>query len=235
MSLRECFGGEKIVEKYLGSDQIRVYRDDHIIASDVIDESDGIWYSKFDWALKESTALGFFLADRLIESNNFLKDVRIGIVQLTYGGSTIELFLPEEVFESIGYEFDDRDPIKSGFWNGYIHKVTGFGSRALIYYQGENSIQLKYEYEYYLRKYIEVMREKLGNRLLPIYLVQISGYGENYYDRDLDLWSIIREVQMRVSNTQENVDIVTAIDLSEDDPLFSGMSLKLRDNHREMK
>jgi hypothetical protein len=72
-------------------------------------------------------------------------------------------------------------------------------------------------YEPLLRDYIWGVRQAFADESLPVMLVQISGYGDNY-GQESDNWPYIREVQMRVANTVQNVGLVTAIDLSDPNP-----------------
>ena len=74
-----------------------------------------------------------------------------------------------------------------------------------------------YQYEPMLRDYIGGVRSAFGDPELPVMLVQLAGYGDNY-GQDYDTWPKIREIQMRAANTIEHVGIVTAVDLSDEDP-----------------
>lgn len=165
-----------------------------------------------------ASAIGVFYVQKLMEINPGLKNVRIGIIQMTYGGTSIELFLPDCVNEKNHLVQKDNEFIASGFWNGYMDAVTPYAVKALIFYQGENSVHLGYQYEPLLRDYIWGVRQEFNDPSLPVMLVQLAGYGE-HYGQDNDRWPYIREVQMRVANTTDRVGLVTAIDLSDRDPL----------------
>ena len=98
--------------------------------------------------------VGVFYADQLYKLNPNLKNVKIGINQLTYGGTSIEMFMPNSVNEKDQFVQNNSEFIRSGFWNGYMAGITPIAASALIYYQGENSTQLQYIYEPLLRDYI---------------------------------------------------------------------------------
>lgn len=219
MTVGETINGKELINKYNGYKNLKIFKAEHMMGIKSLDTSNGEWSSSVGWMVEESSAIGLYFIDELMELKEDLKDVTIGIIHMTYGGSSIELFMPDEAMDGDGFIQEDSAPIRSGFWNGFMDGMTPYGIRGVIYYQGENSTQLGYEYERLLKKYIEGLRSEFRDENLPIALVQIAGYGKNYYITDVDSWPVIRECQMRVSNTMDNVDLVTAIDLVDIDPL----------------
>jgi sialate O-acetylesterase len=209
----------EIFTKYADIPKLRYYFADQVMAVKPRFDDGGAWYPSYPWAIGYSSAIGTFFVDKLLELNEELRDVPIGVIRITYGGSTIELFLPDTFFASIGYEQQHDEPIMSGYWNGFMHTVAPFAAKAVLYYQGENSTQLGYAYESLLRALIQSWREEFRDPNLPFFLVQLAGYGENYYETDIDSWPVIREIQMRVANTVPNTQLVTAVDLADPDPL----------------
>ena len=186
-----------------------------------LDDTDSEWQLAYDQysehILGSASAVGVFYIQKLMEINPQLNNVKIGLIQMTYGGTSIELFLPDCVNDKNNFAQNDNEFVESGFWNGYMDCITPYAARALIYYQGENSAHLGYQYEPMLRDYIWGIRQEFGDASLPVLMVQLSGYGDNY-GQDNDWWAKIREIQMRVANTTDNVGLVTAIDLSDKNP-----------------
>ena len=219
MSIDEVNDTADIFAKYANRSNLRYYFADQVMAVKPRFDDGGAWTIAEPWAIGYSSAIGTFFANKLLELNKDLQDVPIGIIRVTYGGSTIEVFLPDTFFASIGYKQQHEDPIMSGYWNGFIHTVAPFAAKAVLYYQGENSTQLGYAYESLLRAFIAAIRDEFRDPNLPFFLVQLAGYGENYYETDIDSWPVIREIQMRVANTVPNVAVVTAVDLGDRDPL----------------
>ncbi|MCT4584412.1 MAG: sialate O-acetylesterase [Peptostreptococcaceae bacterium] len=219
MYLYECNYNTTTKNFLLDKNHIRYYKTEQVLAVKPKFNAKGNWNLPSYWYLDWTSAIGSFYVEKLLELNRELKDIPIGIIPLTYGGSTIELFLPKGFIKRVNHLQHDHEPIMSGYWNGYMDCITPYAIKGVLYYQGENSTQLGFDYEFLLRNYIKFLRQEFKNPLLPIFLVQISGYGENYYETDIDSWPIIRAVQMRVANTTNNVGIVTAIDLADKDPL----------------
>lgn len=218
MYLNECYGVEKTKEKLLNNEHIRFYESQQLMAVRPNFTVQGDWEPAYDWAIDWSSAVGTFFVEKLLELNKDLEDVPIGVIPMTYGGSTIEVFMPNVITQEEHFVQKDDEPLMSGFWNGFMEAIAPYRVKGVIYYQGENSTQLGYEYEPLLRDYIRGVRKEFHDPVLPFMLVQIAGYGENY-ENDVDTWPVIRAVQMKVANTTKSAGLVTAIDLSDPDPM----------------
>lgn len=219
MELVNVNDGDQMVERFKNDPQLRIFKPDQVMGASPRYHNEGAWMNSLDWVLEYAPAIGVFAVAELMDQHEELKDVPIGLIQITYGGSTIELFLPDTFIKEHGYVQQHDEPIMSGYWNGYMNSISPYAVKAWLYYQGENSTQLGYSYEPLLRGYLSAVREEFKDPKLPVYLVQLAGYGDNYYESDLDSWPIIREVQMRVARTTPNTELVSAIDLSDEDPL----------------
>lgn len=221
-SIYESEDNKDTLRQFNNQRQVRLFRPISLRATKPMLDTQTQWQMAYDeyseHVFGTTSAIGVFCVQKLLELNPELKGIKIGIVQMTYGGTSIELFMPDCVNEKNNHVQRDNEFIASGFWNGYMDCITPYAVRALMYYQGENSAQLQYYYEEKLREYIWGVRNEFGDEDLPIMLVQLAGYGGNY-GQDYDSWPKIREVQMRVANTTDNVGLVTAIDLSDVDPL----------------
>ncbi|WHH58623.1 sialate O-acetylesterase [Petroclostridium sp. X23] len=218
MFLYECYGAEETRKKFEGKSNLRFYSGEQITAVTPNFTSKGQWEYSEGWAIDYSSAIGTFFAEKLLELNKQLNDVTIGIIRMTYGGTTVEAFMPNAITEESGYIQRDDEPIMSGFWNGFMEPITPFAIKGVIYYQGENSTHLGYKYESLLRDYLRGLRMEFKDSHLPAMLVQLAGYSYNDYETDRNEWPIIRDVQMRVAG-MDNTGLVTAIDLSDKDPI----------------
>ncbi len=221
-SVYESADNKDTLQKFNNQTRVRLFRPvSRIAAESPLFDTETKWevpgdiYSEY--MLGTASAIGVFYVQKLMEINPEFKNIKIGIIQITYGGTSIEMFLPDCVNEKNHFVQKDNEVIASGFWKGYMDCVTPYGAKALIYYQGENSAHLGYQYEPMLRDYIWGVREEFNDPSLPVMLVQLAGYGDNY-GQENDRWPQVREIQMRVANTTENVGLVSAIDLSDKDP-----------------
>jgi len=218
MTIAEVNETADVLAKYKDSDQLNFYFANQIMSTSPRFDDKGYWTKAYEWAIQYSSAVGTFFVNKLQEINPELNDVPIGIIRISYGGSTIELFLPDSLMREQGYVQQHDEPIMSGYWNGFMETVVPYSIKGFLYYQGENSTQLEYSYEPLLRAHLKTVRKEFRDPNLPIFLVQLSGYGDNYVQTDIDTWPIIREIQMRTANTMDNIELVTAIDLSDANP-----------------
>jgi len=218
MMLSECSEGTETRNALKNNPNLRFYWGEKSTAVTPRFNSPGKWMLAQDYVLDCSPAIGTFFAQKLLEINKELKDVTIGIIRMTYGGTTIEAFIPDSIMKEKNYTPKDDQPIMSGFWNGYMDAISPYSVKGAIYYQGENSTHLFYQYESLLRDYLRGLRMEFQDMNLPIILVQLSGYGNNSLGTDKDGWPYIREIQMRVANTTNHVGLVTAIDLPDPNP-----------------
>lgn len=217
MRLNETQNMNSVIDKLKAEYNIHFFYNKHQYAISPRDSAGGKWYFPDQWGLEVSPAIGTYFVNELVGLNNDLKNVKIGIIRLTYGGSSIENFIPpNSVSKSYVQRLDS--PVMSAFWNGFIDYISPYSVKGVIFYQGENSTQLGYSYESLLRSFISGLRDSFQDQQIPIILVQVAGYGDNYYETDSDTWPIIRAVQMRTANTMSNVGLISAIDLSDEDP-----------------
>ena len=219
MPMSEVNDTKDTIRRLKDRKRLRYYFADQVLAASPRFDDGGSWNIAYEWMLLYSPSIGTFFVDKLMQEKAELRNVPIGVIMITYGGSTIELFLPDSLMRSQNYVQHHDEPIMSGFWNGYMDSVSPYAVKAVLYYQGENSTQLGYSYEPLLRAYLRAIRREFRDPELPVSLVQLAGYGENYYESDLDSWPIIREIQMRVANTTPHTELVTAVDLADVDPL----------------
>jgi hypothetical protein len=184
MTIAETDHVREMLSKYGERDVIRVYRPASVVATQPTYLLPNQWEAVNDpysaYIIGATSAIGVYYADQLLELNADLQNVKIGIIQMTYGGTSIEMFMPNCVNDKNGFVQKDDEFIQSGFWNGYMEGITPYCASVLLYYQGENSTQLQYMYEPLLRDYIWGVRQSFCDEALPVLLVQISGYGDNY-------------------------------------------------------
>lgn len=217
--LKDSYGFEETLRKFKDKQNLRFYFNEKTTAVRPNFTVPGRWNIAYDWVLSDSPAIGTFFVEKLLELNKGLAGVTIGVIKMSYGGTTIEAFMPDSVLREKNYTPKDSEPIMAGFWNGFMEPIVPYSARGVLYYQGENSAHLGYKYEPLLRDYIRGLRNEFKDPDLPVILVQLAGYGYNHYEGDIDEWPIIREIQWKVANTTANTGLVTAVDLGDADPL----------------
>lgn len=92
----------------------------------------------------------------------------------------------------------------------HIKPFTGYAIAAVLWYQGESdsfSQQTALSYQYNFSQLVEQYREVFNNADLPFLYVQLARYGSGNDD-----WMTIREAQLQVALTLDNVAMTVSID-----------------------
>lgn len=113
-----------------------------------------------------------------------LLGVPIGLINVSYGGSTAEAWMNEQSLK----EFSDiqvprkNDSIKSPnrtatvLYNGMLHPVIGFGIKGVIWYQGESNYERPDQYESLFPAMVRQWRAQWNAGEFPFYYAQIAPY-----------------------------------------------------------
>lgn len=164
------------------------------------------------------SAIGYFFAKRLNSELN----VPIGIVNASWGGTSAEVWTPEELVFSDwvlaeNAKLQGKAPSKPNLpgraWNGMINPLAGMGISGALWYQGENNVVSWNTYTTLFSKMIAGWRNRWGYQF-PFYFAQIAPY--TYKNKDLPRAALLREAQNRVAMTSPDVQIVLTSDLVSD-------------------
>ncbi|MDX2360334.1 MAG: sialate O-acetylesterase [Crocinitomicaceae bacterium] len=143
-------------------------------------------------------------------------EVPVGIINSSYGGSTIEGWLSKEIVS----QYDDVPSLESipdstvwrkptAMYNGMIAPYTRFTINGFLWYQGEGSVDRYVTYEDKLVNLVDFWRNEWGLGDLPFYVVEITPY---LYDNPLES-ALLREAQFLASKRIPNCEIVSTNDL----------------------
>jgi sialate O-acetylesterase len=174
----------------------------------------GKWESASPFTTPTFTAAGYYFARRLEKT---LK-VPVGIINSSYGGTAIEVWLSKEIAKTFGFmntvtnESEIVNPKRepSVMYNAMISPLIGYGMRGALWYQGEGS-RLDYKkYPAYFSALHKDWEQRWGIGEFPIYTVQIAPY--NYGDGK---GVLMREVQEQIAETQPRTGIVILTDVGE--------------------
>ncbi|MDA1045042.1 MAG: sialate O-acetylesterase, partial [Verrucomicrobia bacterium] len=169
----------------------------------------------------------------LVFANRIHRELRVpvGIIDLSWGGTPIEPYIPEEAFaghptlvalaalakagdfEAIkamrGGTFVRNDAWLAGvIFNGCIAPLAPYAIRGALWYQGESNAgegQDPRDYAHKMRALITGWRQAWAREDLPVYFVQLPQW-------DSYEWPYLREEQLRTLAV-ENVGMAVTIDL----------------------
>lgn len=176
----------------------------------------GSWTESTPETMKDFSAIGYFFAKRLRED---LKNVPIGLISSKWGGTTAEIWMPEEVVHNDpvlrenarkfnAQEYEPRQPGRA--YNAMIHPIVGFKIAGTIWYHGESNIG-SLVYDKTLAALITSWR-KAWQDDFPFYFVQIAPYktgSNNFFN------VIVRNAQRKVLKEVSKTGMVVVSDVSD--------------------
>ncbi len=172
----------------------------------------GTWLNASSVTLPNFIVVGYSYAQELQKT---LK-VPIGIINSSYGGSTIEGWLNAATLE----KFTDK-PIDKNipdslsflrqtvFFNNMIRPLRHYKIKGVLWYQGEANSEHPKGYSQKLQDLIFLWRFTFSDTNLPFYLVEIAPYR---YDHPTSA-AVLREEQSKVALSVPNCGMVCTSDL----------------------
>lgn len=138
------------------------------------------------WRVAEPEAVANFSATAYFFGRllNEMLDVPIGLINTSYGGSTIEAWMtPNTLKDFEGIKIPGKsDPIPvvnrtpTTLYNGMLHPIIGYGMRGAIWYQGESNYDRPNQYVPLMEAMVKEWRSLWGTGEFPFYFAQIAPY-----------------------------------------------------------
>lgn len=176
----------------------------------------GNWTESTPETMKYFSAVGYFFAKRLRED---LKNVPIGLISSSWGGTPAEIWMPEEVVQNDPVvlenakklneqEYGPHQPGRA--YNAMIAPIAGFKIAGTIWYQGESNVG-SLVYDKTLSALITSWR-KSWNDEFPFYFVQIAPYktGTNNFSN-----VTVRNSQRKILKEVPKTGMVLTSDISD--------------------
>ncbi len=208
--------GRELIDK-IDEPSIRLFQVGKSAASDLQVRGDGDWKICNRESVKNFSAVGFFFGKRLNSELN----VPIGLINVSWGGTPAETWVPEEIItsnvdlaKSAEKQIDDKPwcPSKPGVvFNSMINPLIPFRIAGALWYQGESNTAAPSTYKVLMESLILEWRKQFQVEF-PFYYVQIapfSGYGE------FEKGTLIREQQVKMLEISKT-GIVVISDLVDD-------------------
>jgi sialate O-acetylesterase len=133
-------------------------------------------------------------------------NIPIGIVNASWGGTRIEVWMSEGSLNAINSSLDFVNPETSTFpqplkssclYDYMINPMVGYGIRGALWYQGEANTAQSADYQKLLPAMIKDWRTKWGLGDFPFYYAQIAPFGGN---TGANNGANLREAQLNVSD-----------------------------------
>lgn len=207
---------------------IRLYT---VPRSSTIERQDNSKPSQWKLAAPESvanfSATAYYFGSLLSEMLN----VPIGIINDSYGGSTIEAWMsPEDLKAFPDVKIPSKgDSIKvvnrtpTTLYNGMLYPVIGYGIKGAIWYQGESNYNGADKYEDSFPAMVSSWRKNWDNGDFPFYYVQIAPYNyaqlPPYKNTGLYNSAFLRDAQRKSLAKIPNSGMAVLMDIGEENSI----------------
>ncbi|MCG8582014.1 MAG: sialate O-acetylesterase, partial [Bacteroidales bacterium] len=179
------------------------------------DNLEGEWKTCTPESMKWFSAIGYIFGRTLNDS----LDVPVGLINTAWGGSPIEIWIPEEKIAQDEYLLKESKKIEEMSWsarepgkayNALIHPIMPLNIAGVLWYQGETNAANPKAYSQMLSTLVTSWRAGFGNNF-PFYYAQIApwnGYGPVSGAQ-------VREAQRRALDLIDNSGMVVVSDIGD--------------------
>ncbi|WP_075590944.1 sialate O-acetylesterase [Labilibacter marinus] len=206
-------GEEEI--KNANHSNIRLFKANRRASNYPQDNLEGEWTICSPATMKNFSALGYIFGRTLKDSLN----VPIGLISNAWGGSPIEIWIPEERITKNEYLLEESKKIKEMKWsahepgrayNALVHPLQPYKIAGALWYQGETNAANPKAYTQMLSTLVDSWRKGF-NHDFPFYYAQIApwnGYGPTS-------GAMVREAQRRALNVIDKTGMVVVSDIGD--------------------
>jgi sialate O-acetylesterase len=153
-------------------------------------------------------------------------DVPIGLINDSYGGSSVEAWMSADDLKSFP---EVKVPLKTDtikdlvrtpttLYNGMLHPVIGYGIKGAIWYQGESNYERADRYQDLFPAMVSNWRKAWDMGEFPFYYVQIAPFTYNFVPKpDVKLNSAyLRDAQRKSLTKIPNSGMAVIMDIGEE-------------------
>ncbi len=183
------------------------------------DRCRGKWETSCPENAPRFSATAFFFA-RMV---NKVLDIPVGIINCSWGGSSVEGWLPKEIvstYPDINLERDIRKVQPGDWWhwmsptimyNGMLKPLQNYTIKGFLWYQGEANVGRHKTYAERLKTMVDLWRKEWGLGELPFYFVETAPFG----DGKGTAGALLREAQHKAESLIPNSAMISTNDLVE--------------------
>jgi len=166
-------------------------------------------------SIAEFSAVAWYFSRELRESES-LKDIPIGLIDCSYGGTRAEAWIRKETlaekFEPSQLQDSFLGWKPSSMYNGMLSPLVPYSIRGALWYQGESNTDDPDTYGDLMKTLIEEWRTLWNRPDLPFYFVQLPNYAE---PMNSHFFTRIREVQLELSKKVPHTAMAVTLDCGE--------------------
>ncbi|WP_430813841.1 sialate O-acetylesterase [Carboxylicivirga sp. RSCT41] len=178
------------------------------------------WEQCSPTSLENFSAVAYYFGKELI---NNLTETPIGLINASFGSSSIEAFMSKEALLSKTYLADHyntyettvESKVPTAVYNAMIHPLLDCSVKGVAWYQGEsNCVRASHYYEA-LETMIQSWRNEFNSTNLPFYLVQLPPYDYTTSQQESGnpySAATVREAQRMASKNIANTGLIVTMD-----------------------
>ena len=193
------------------------------------------WQSASSANVGDFSAVAYFFGQQLQEK----LDVPVGLIHTSWGGSSVQAWISDEVmnaYETVNIDELDinkgTNRIPTALFNAMINPLTPFAIKGVLWYQGESNRNEPESYQKLLPAMVNDWRARWGQGDFPFYFVQIAPfmYGNNNdVFNTVENSAFIREAQLNCVNLIPNSGIAITMDIGDDYCIHPPMKKEVAD------
>ncbi len=214
MPLKGCIGGPKedmmITIAKSGNTNIRFFTIPHKSSLSFENDCIASWTESSPESALSFSAVAYYFG-RLL---NDILGVPVGLIHVSYGGSSIEAWMApnalegsETVIATQRTNVPNPKKMPAGLFNGMISPILGYGIQGVIWYQGESNQKDPFNYLSLFTSMVKDWRKKWGVGEFPFYYVQIAPFQYNSSTS-----AYLREAQLNAAKVIPNSAMVVNMD-----------------------
>jgi len=167
------------------------------------------------------SAIAYFFGQQLQE----ILDVPVGLIHTSWGGSTVQAWISNEVlstYQEVNLDTVDiangANRIPTALFNSMINPLIPYTIKGVLWYQGESNRHEPNVYKELFPAMVNDWRTRWGIGDFPFYYAQIAPflYGNNDPFQTVDNTSFIREAQLQCLDYIPNSGIAITMDIGEE-------------------
>lgn len=215
-------GNEAIVNSK--NDQIRLITVPRKSTVQAQDNFDGQWQEAAPGVTSNFSATAWFFGTQLHRSLG----VPIGLVHVSWGGSSIEAWMSEQMLADFKDEIsipkredeiDVPNRTATALYNGMITPIVGYGIKGAIWYQGESNNGRPEQYEELMVTMVREWRNEWGVGDFPFYYAQIAPFNYGMFTPneviEKNNSAYLREAQLQAMDRIPNSGMAVLLDIGE--------------------
>lgn len=208
----EAAENQRVLQTVAGDASLRLLMIPKAPGDTPSDQISASWTSSDLESVNRFSAIGIFFAVGLRKHQPDLRQVPIGLVDSSFGGTRVEGWIPSARLAPFKPE-DLRESMfgikPSQLYNAMIAPLAGTRFKGVLWYQGESNAAQADLYRELLKTMISQWRADFRDPALPFFLVQLANFPDPWESYSF-AW--LREAQSQVAATTDHVYLAVAID-----------------------